>query len=122
MEGWAAFQLALGAVGALARSVERYEGLTTFPGVRQDLAVVVGDQVPAAEAGRLVREAGAPLLDRADVFDVYAGEQVGPERRSLALHLEFRAPDRTLTDAEVAAVRERIVAALRDRLGGEPRA
>jgi phenylalanyl-tRNA synthetase beta chain len=55
------------------------------------------------------------------VFDVYTGEQVGEGRVSLALHLEFRAPDRTLTDEDVAPVRERIVAALQQELGGELR-
>ena len=48
----------------------------------------------------------------ARIFDVYEGEQVGEGKRSLALRLEFRAADRTLTDAEVAERREAIVAAL----------
>ena len=56
------------------------------------------------------------------VFDLYRGEQVGEGRKSLALALAFRAPDRTLTDEDVAPVRERIVAALREQLGGELRA
>jgi phenylalanyl-tRNA synthetase beta chain len=56
------------------------------------------------------------------VFDVYRGEQVGEGRVSLAVSLEFRAPDRTLTDAEVAEHRDRIAAALAGELGGELRA
>jgi phenylalanyl-tRNA synthetase beta chain len=68
-----------------------------------------------------VRDAGGTLLDRAEVFDVYRGAQVGEGRRSLALALVFRAPDRTLTDEDVAPVRDAIVAALRDELGGELR-
>jgi phenylalanyl-tRNA synthetase beta chain len=55
------------------------------------------------------------------VFDVYRGEQIGAGRTSLALRLEFRAPDRTLTDEEVAERRAKIVGALRERLGGELR-
>ena len=55
------------------------------------------------------------------VFDVYTGDQIGAGRVSLALHLEFRAPDRTLTDEDVAPVRDRIVAALQEELGGELR-
>ena len=74
-----------------------------------------------ADVVAAVRGAGGELLIGAEVFDVYAGEQVGPGRRSLALHLEFRAADRTLTDEEVAALRERIVAALAEQLGAEPR-
>jgi phenylalanyl-tRNA synthetase beta chain len=55
------------------------------------------------------------------VFDVYRGPQVGEGRQSVAVHLEFQASDRTLTDAEADAAREQIVAALRHRLGGELR-
>jgi len=55
------------------------------------------------------------------VFDVYHGDQVGAGRKSLALHLVFEASDRTLSDEDVAPVRERIVAALRDELDGELR-
>jgi phenylalanyl-tRNA synthetase beta chain len=77
--------------------------------------------VAAGEAARVIRRAGGALLTGADVFDVYTGAQVGEGRRSLAFALTFRAPDRTLTDEDVAPVRERIVAALRDELGGELR-
>jgi phenylalanyl-tRNA synthetase beta chain len=57
-----------------------------------------------------------------EVFDVYRGAQVGEGRKSLALHLVFQAADRTLTDAEADAIRARVVAALRDAVGGELRA
>ena len=67
-----------------------------------------------------MRAAAGELLDDARVFDVYSGEQVGEGRRSLALALTFRAADRTLTDEDVAPLRERIVAALAE-LGGELR-
>jgi phenylalanyl-tRNA synthetase beta chain len=55
------------------------------------------------------------------VFDVYRGAQVGEGRQSLALRLEFRALDRTLTDEDVAERRDAIVAALRQQVGGELR-
>ncbi len=99
----------------------RYRDLVSFPALREDLAVILPVEVPAAEALAVVREAGGALLGNAHVFDVYAGPQVGDGRRSLALALAFRAPDRTLADEDVAPVRERILAALRDRLGGELR-
>jgi phenylalanyl-tRNA synthetase beta chain len=67
-----------------------------------------------------VREAGGALLSRAEVFDVYRGAQVGEGSSSLALRLEFRAPDRTLTDEEVAGLREAIKAKL-DEIGGSLR-
>ena len=84
-----------------------YEDLTSFPAVRQDLAVVVPDGVSAAAVVDVVREAGGALLSRAEVFDVYRGAQVGEGSASLALRLEFRAPDRTLTDEEADERRAR---------------
>jgi phenylalanyl-tRNA synthetase beta chain len=62
------------------------------------------------------------MLAGVRVFDVYRGAQVGEGRTSLALHMEFSAPDRTLTDDEVAAVRAQIAGALAAELGGELRA
>ncbi len=70
------------------------------------------DDVPAARVLEVIRAAGGALLRGAEVFDVYRGAQVGEGRASLAIRLEFRAPDRTLTDEEVAQRREKIVAAL----------
>jgi phenylalanyl-tRNA synthetase beta chain len=94
----------------------------TFPPVRQDIAVVVDETLPAADVLAVIRESGGELLSRAEVFDSYRGEQIGAGRQSIAIHLEFQAPDRTLTDADADAVRERIVAALGDRLGAQLRA
>jgi phenylalanyl-tRNA synthetase beta chain len=99
-----------------------YRDMISFPPVRQDIAVVVGAGVSAARLVEVIRDAGGDLLVSAEVFDVYEGPQVGEGRRSLAVHLVFQSPERTLTDEEADAVREDIVGALRDRLGGELRA
>jgi phenylalanyl-tRNA synthetase beta chain len=121
IEGAAAFELDLGLLLEIVEAVESFHDVSAYPAVRQDIAVVVPDDVSAARVREVVRAAGGELLARADVFDVYRGEQVGEGRVSLALALEFRAPDRTLTDAEVAERRDRIAAALADELGGELR-
>jgi phenylalanyl-tRNA synthetase beta chain len=97
-----------------------YVDLIGYPPLRQDLAVVLPVEVSAAAALAVVASAGGKLLADARVFDVYSGPQVGEGRRSLALALAFRASDRTLSDEEVAPLRERIVAALAG-LGGELR-
>ena len=101
------FELDLAPLLAVASAgSESYEDLTTHPAVLQDLAVTVADDVPAERVREAVRAGGGELLDGAEVFDVYRGEQLGEGSKSLALRLEFRAPDRTLTDAEVAELRE----------------
>ena len=104
-------------VAVAAAGEETFEDVTTFPAVHQDLAVVVPVEVPAAQLRELVLAAGGELLRAAEVFDLYEGEQVGEGRKSIALRLEFRAADRTLTDEEVAAVRTAIEAEL-EKLGG----
>jgi phenylalanyl-tRNA synthetase beta chain len=100
----------------------RYRDVTSFPPVRQDIAVVVADDVPAGRVVRIVRDAAGAVLADVEVFDVYRGPQVGEGRKSLALHLVFQAPDRTLTDADADAARERVVGELRAQVGGELRA
>ena len=83
--------------------------------------MTVAQDCPAADVVSVVREAGGGDLARVEIFDVYRGAQVGEGRVSLALHLEFRAADRTLTDEDVALARRAIAAALHARLGGELR-
>jgi phenylalanyl-tRNA synthetase beta chain len=117
----AAFELDLELVVDHAVDVPRYRAVTSFPAVRQDLAIVVADDVPAARIVDTVRASAGPLLETVEVFDVYRGEQIGAGRVSLALHLAFRAPDRTLTDEEAQALVERALDALRDEVGAERR-
>ena len=108
-------------VAAATAGEETYEDVTTFPAVYQDLAVVVPSALPAAELRQAVLASGSELLHAADVFDLYEGQQVGEGHKSLALRLEFRAPDRTLTDDEVSERRTAIEAAL-EKIGGSLRA
>ena len=118
----AAFELDFDALAALAEGrVATYRDVTSFPAVLQDIAVVVSDGVSAAEVVAAVAAGGGDLLESTQVFDVYHGEQVGEGNRSLALRLEFRAPDRTLTDEEVADRRAAIESSLAE-IGGRLRA
>jgi phenylalanyl-tRNA synthetase beta chain len=117
----AAFELDLDRVVAHAVAVPYFEDLTSFPPVRQDLAVIVGEDVAADDVLTAVRGAGGKLLQAVRVFDVYRGAQVGDGRKSLALALTFQAPDRTLSDDDVTPVRDKVVAALAKHVGGELR-
>ncbi len=121
IEGAAVMELQLDLLLGGDEAQSAYHDVISYPALRQDLAVVLAEDVAAAKVLDAVREAAGALLDEVGVFDVYSGPQVGEGRRSLALSLAFRAPDRTLTDEDVAPVRERIVAALA-ALGGELRA
>ncbi len=121
LDAVAAFEIDLDAVIGHAAPVAQYEDLTSFPELREDIAVIVAEDVPAATVLQTVRDAGGRLLARAEVFDVYRGPPIPAGRTSLAIALTFRARDRTLTDADVAPVREKIVARLAADLGGELR-
>jgi phenylalanyl-tRNA synthetase beta chain len=118
LDAAAAFEIDLAPLLATAGAGEEsYEDFTSFPAVYQDLAVVVPAELAATELRRTILAAGGELLRAADVFDLFEGEQLGAGRKSLALNLEFRAPDRTLTDEEVGGAREAIKAALTE-IGG----
>ena len=120
LSGGAAFELDVDALAEIVDAAPGYRPVSTFPAVIQDIAVVVGDDVPAGDVEQAVRTGGGELLGRLSLFDVYRGEQVGEGSKSLALRLEFRAPDRTLTDDEVAELRKRIESEL-GALGGKLR-
>ena len=83
---------------------------------------MVDDDVPAGGVQAALEAAGGELLDRSVLFDVFRGGAVPEGRKSLAFALEFRAPDRTLTDEEVEPMVAAIVDRLRAELGAELRA
>jgi phenylalanyl-tRNA synthetase beta chain len=118
---WGLFELDLAELMAPIPERILYDDVITFPPLRQDLAVVVDEEVEAATLVDVALEAGAPELREARVFDVYRGGQVGEGRKSVAIHLSFQVLDRTLSDDDAAVVRDRVVAALAERLGAEPR-
>jgi len=121
LDGGAAFEIDFDLVAEIAPQVHLFQPVSTFPSVNQDIAVVVPEDVPAAEVEAAVREGAGELLERLSLFDVYRGEQVGEGNKSLALRLEFRAADRTLTDEEVAERRAAVERELGE-IGGRLRA
>jgi phenylalanyl-tRNA synthetase beta chain len=91
-----------------ARPVSRY------PAVDLDMAFVIDNDIPAADLEATVRELAGDLAEATALFDVWRDPSLGEGRRSLAFRARLRAPDRTLTEQDVAAVRERVAdAALR---------
>jgi len=98
---------------------ERYKvaPVPEYPPVKEDLAVIVDEAVPAVSVQAAITAAAGNLLAGLTLFDVYRGAQVGAGKKSLAYSLTFQAPDRTLTDAEVAKLRARILKKLTEELG-----
>jgi phenylalanyl-tRNA synthetase beta chain len=98
-------------VGAIS-----HRELSRFPVLSQDVALVCPEDVTAASLEAVIRKAAGPLLVDVRLFDVYRGDQVETGKKSLAYSLDFQAPDRTLTEEEINAVRSRIVKKLHREL------
>lgn len=111
-------------VAALSKWVpERFDiqPVPAFPPVLEDLAVVVPETLPAEEVAEAIRAAGGKMVQQVLLFDVYRGGQAGPGLKSLAYRLTYQAEERTLTDAEVAQIRQRIVERLQRDFGARLR-
>jgi phenylalanyl-tRNA synthetase beta chain len=119
---WGAFELDLEDLYAAVPDRVVYEDVITYPAVEQDIAVAVAEDVEAGALVDTAREAAGPLLREARVFDVYRGDQMGAGRKSVAIHLAFQSPEKTLTDEQAAELRGKIVEALAERFGAELRA
>jgi len=110
----------------LLRAIAPAYGITPvseFPPVYEDIAVILDESVPAERVEGLIRQTGAfgKIVTSVRLFDVYRGEQIGPGKKSLAYNLTYQAPDKTLTDAEAAAIRNRIVKRLEQEVGAKLR-
>jgi phenylalanyl-tRNA synthetase beta chain len=97
---------------AAATADRRHVALPRFPAVSHDIAVVLAEDWSNQEVEEVIRKAGSPLLVEVRFFDLYRGPSIPEGAKSLAFALTYRAPDRTLTDEEVVAVEQKIVAAL----------
>jgi len=95
--------------------------LSTYPVAQSDVALVVGEQVSAAALEWALRQGAGELLESVSLMDVYRGGQVGPDRKSLAYRLVFRAPERTLTTKEVNGLRDRAIATAAAAVGAVQR-
>ncbi|MEH0146675.1 phenylalanine--tRNA ligase subunit beta [Corynebacterium sp. Q4381] len=81
--------------------------LSAFPAVNQDIALVVDKHVPAEAVRRTIEASAGELLESVSLFDVYESDQLGPDKKSLAFALVFRAVDKTLTEDEASEARLR---------------
>ncbi|SDS92007.1 phenylalanine--tRNA ligase subunit beta [Actinopolymorpha singaporensis] len=95
--------------------------ISAYPPAKEDVALVVDAAVPVAEVAAALREGAGPLLESVRLFDVYTGEQIAAGTKSLAFALRFRAPDRTLTEAEVGAAKQGAVDEAARRTGAVQR-
>lgn len=93
-----------------------YQTVPKYPSVVRDIAIVINNNIAAAEALKIIKEIGAPLAKKAELFDVYIGDQVPEDCKSLAFSIEYQKPDATLTEDDVNQVHSKIQEALISRL------
>ncbi len=109
-------------LGKVAYQRFALQPLPTTPPVYQDIALVVREDLPAAEVEAVIWKAGGDLLKDVRLFDVYAGDPIPAGHRSLAYSLTYQTDEKTLTDKEVAKVHQKIVRAAESQLGAQLRA
>jgi phenylalanyl-tRNA synthetase beta chain len=119
--GSAALEIDLDFLMSRAVEVPHAPTFSHQPVAKEDVALVVDDSVSAAEVESALRSGAGELLESIRLFDVYTGPQVGEGKKSLAFALRFRAPDRTLTEAETAAARDTAVTAAAEAVGAVQR-
>jgi phenylalanyl-tRNA synthetase beta chain len=115
----AMFEVNLEALLPHLPGLPRYEAVSPYPPVEQDLAVIVAADVPAGRVLELIRS--FPIVADARVFDVYQGDPIPDGKKSLAFSIAFQSKESTLTDADASKHRGRIIEKLQRDLGAEPR-
>lgn len=100
-----AAEIELAALLPLVPDFHPYRPLSAYPAVHEDLALVVDTNLPAAQVAAVLVEAGGETLRHIELFDIYTGDQVPPGKKSLAYHLTFQSPTRTLSDKDTGRLR-----------------
>ncbi len=98
-----------------------YEEIPRFPAIQMDIAVVVGEEISSSKIEDIIKDAGGELLREVRLFDLYRGEQIGKNEKSLAYSLSFYAMDRTLRDDEAQSAFADIIKSLSERLNARIR-
>ena len=101
--------------------VPAFKPLSKFPEMRRDLALVVTDATPVADVMSLIREKAGDYLTKLNLFDIYQGKGIDPDRKSLALGLTWQHPSRTLNEEEVNEAVDNVLAHLADRIDAQLR-
>jgi len=110
-------ELDLSALLALPEARGKMKQVGRNPAVRRDVSVLVAKSTPFSTISEAVATAGGTVLEKQWLFDVYEGDQVPPGKRSLALRLLMRSPERTLTEKDIGSVRQRVLSALDKEYG-----
>ncbi|WP_335872704.1 phenylalanine--tRNA ligase subunit beta [Bacillus sp. 2205SS5-2] len=99
----------------------QYSSIPRFPSITRDIALVVDSKVLAGDIEAVIVEVGGKLLREVSVFDLYEGEHMEAGKKSVAFSLKYFDPERTLTDEQVVKVHDKVLAAVKEKIGAELR-
>jgi phenylalanyl-tRNA synthetase beta chain len=105
----------------LANADKKYKPLPKYPAVTRDMAILVDDSILVQQIEDIIRKQGTSMLENIVLFDVYKGSQVPEGKKSIAYSLTYRLENKTLTDAEVSKVHDKILRSLEHQLGAQLR-
>ncbi len=105
-------------MNALMKDIKplKYKEAPKYPKIEKDMAFVIDKSVPSSEIMNILRKVGGRILSDISVFDVYTGENVLENEKSIAYKLIFQLPDRTLTDEEVSSVFDKMIVEVEAKL------
>jgi phenylalanyl-tRNA synthetase beta chain len=94
------------------------EPISNYPPVVEDLAFIVNEDVTAANLQAAIRKAGGTLLSKVELFDIYRGQPIPADHKSMAYQLTYESLDGSLSDTRVRDLRNRIIRRVQDTVGG----
>lgn len=115
------FELDFTELAAMVEDNKKYQELPKYPAVLRDLSILVGAGTKWEDIKKAVKKTGGDLIQNIELFDVYSGGKIEAGKRSLAFHLEFRSPERTLSAEEVENLTKAIVRELESKFGAAVR-
>ena len=112
-----AAELSMDALAECADPVKLYQPLPKFPASTRDIAVIVDDEIPAADMQNAIKQAAGNILESVKLFDVYKGKGIAEGKKSVAYSMSLRAADRTLKDEECDSAMQKAIKALEEKFG-----
>jgi phenylalanyl-tRNA synthetase beta chain len=115
------FELEVPAMMEAMEGTVQYSELPKFPSADRDLAIMLSEEIPAADVEEVIRKSSGGLIVETELFDIYRGKQIDQGKKGLAFSLRYQSFDRTLTDEEIEAVQSKVLSDLEQRFGAQLR-
>lgn len=99
----------------------KFKEIPKYPSINKDVAFIVNKNISSIDIEKVIKKVSGRLLTEVNVFDVYEGENIGKDKKSIAYSLTFQDPNKTLTDEEVTVIFNKIIEEVKKQIGGEVR-